>query len=95
MELLEQVRQFLNITWVDNALDSQLQRFIDSSKDYLCKVAGRDDLDFNTGLANDLLLNRVLYMNSHNQNDFQVNYNAELNALRILNTTYEQKSKGW
>ena len=78
MELLEQVRQFLNITWVDNALDSQLQRFIDSSKDYLCKVAGRDDLDFNTGLANDLLLNRVLYMNSHNQNDFQVNYNAEL-----------------
>lgn len=94
MELLEQVRQFLNITWVDNELDSQLQRFIDSSKDYLCKVAGRDDLDFNTGLANDLLLNRVLYMNSHNQNDFQVNYNAELNALRILNTTYEQKSKG-
>ena len=94
MELLEQVRQFLNITWVDNALDSQLQRFSDSSKDYLCKVAGRDDLDFNTGLANDLLLNRVLYMNSHNQNDFQVNYNAELNALRILNTTYEQKSKG-
>ena len=94
MELLEQVRQFLNITWVDNALDSQLQRFIASSKDYLCKVAGRDDLDFNTGLANDLLLNRVLYMNSHNQNDFQVNYNAELNALRILNTTYEQKSKG-
>lgn len=95
MELLEQVRQFLNITWVDNALDSQLQRFIDSSKDYLCKVAGRDDLDFNTGLANDLLLNRVLYMNSHNQNDFQVNYNAELNALRILNTTYEQNSNGW
>lgn len=94
MELLEQVRQFLNITWVDNALDSQLQRFIDSSKDYLCKVAGRDDLDFNTGLANDLLLNRVLYMNSHNQNDFQVNYNAELNALRILNTTYEQDSNG-
>lgn len=95
MELLEQVRQFLNITWVDNALDSQLQRFIDSSKDYLCKVAGRNDLDFNTGLANDLLLNRVLYMNSHNQNDFQVNYNAELNALRILNTTYEQNSNGW
>lgn len=94
MELLEQVRQFLNITWVDNALDSQLQRFIDSSKDYLCKVAGRDDLDFSTGLANDLLLNRVLYMNSHNQNDFQVNYNAELNALRILNTTYEQNSNG-
>ena len=94
MELLEQVRQFLNITWVDNALDSQLQRFIDSSKDYLCKVAGRDDLDFNTGLANDLLLNRVLYMNSHNQNNFQVNYNAELNALRILNTTYEQNSNG-
>lgn len=94
MDLLEQVRQFLNITWVDNALDSQLQRFIDSSKDYLCKVAGRDDLDFNTGLANDLLLNRVLYMNSHNQNDFQVNYNAELNALRILNTTYEQNSNG-
>lgn len=94
MELLEQVRQFLNITWVDNALDSQLQRFIDSSKDYLCKVAGRDDLDFNTGLANDLLLNRVLYMNSHNQNDFQVNYNAELNALRILNTTYEKNSNG-
>ena len=94
MELLEQVRQFLNITWVDNALDSQLQRFIVSSKDYLCKVAGRDDSDFNTGLANDLLLNRVLYMNSDNQNDFQVNYNAELNALRILNTTYEQKSNG-
>ena len=94
MELLEQVRQFLNITWVDNALDSQLQRFIDSSKDYLCKVAGRDDLDFNTGLANDLLLNRVLYMNSHNQSDFQVNYNAELNALRILNTTNEQNIKG-
>ena len=95
MELLEQVRQFLNITWFDDAFDSQLQRFIDSSIDYLGKVAGMDYLDFNTGLANDLLLNRVLYMNSHNQNDFQVNYNAELNALRILNTTYEQNSNGW
>ena len=40
------------------------------------------------------LLNIVLYMNSNHQNDFQVNYNADLNALRLLNTTHEQKSNG-
>lgn len=94
MDLLEQARQFLNITWEDKALDSQLSRYIESSKDYLIKFAEGDDLDFeNPGLPNDLLLNRVLYMNSHNQNEFETNYISELNELRILHTKNEEDNR--
>lgn len=91
MDLLALVRQFLNITWEDEALDNQLQSYIDSSKDYLNKVAGVDELDYTVAsLPQDLLLNRVLYMNSHKLSDFATNYISELNRLRVEYTTDDE-----
>lgn len=91
MDLLALVRQFLNITWEDDTLDNQLQSYIDSSKDYLNKVAGVDELDFTVAsLPQDLLLNRVLYMNSHKLSDFTTNYISELNRLRVEHTTDDE-----
>ncbi len=93
MDLLATVRQFLNITWEDEALDNQLNIYINSSKDFLNKVAGVDELDYESaGLPQDLLLNRVLYMNSHNLNDFGTNYICELNRLRIEHAKLDEQS---
>lgn len=84
-DLLEQVRNYQNITWEDSTQDNLLLNYIDSSMIYLKKVAGVDELDFTSGLANDLLLNRVLYMNSHALDDFENNYSSLLNELRMEN----------
>lgn len=83
-ELLEEVKSFLNFTWEDPAKEQRIQGYINSSIAYLKEVAGDDDLDVKTDLlAHDLLLNRVLYMDSQALDDFNKNYNGMLEELKI------------
>lgn len=84
-DLLDLNKQFQNITWEDSTQDTLLLKYIESSMTYLLKIAGVEELDFTSGLACDLLLNRVLYMNSHALDDFETNYSALLNELRMEN----------
>ena len=83
-ELLEEVKSFLNFTWVDPAKEQRIIGYVNSSIAYLKEVAGTDDLDVNSDyLAHDLLLNRVLYMDSQALDDFNKNYNGMLEELKI------------
>jgi hypothetical protein len=83
-ELLEEVKSFLNFTWVDPAKEKRILTYINSSIAYLKEVAGTDTLDVTTDhLAHDLLLNRVLYMDSQALDDFNKNYNGMIEELRI------------
>ena len=83
-ELLEEVKSFLNFTWVDPAKEERILTYINSSIAYLKEVAGDDSLDVTTDyLAHDLLLNRVLYMDSQALDDFNKNYNGMIEELRI------------
>ena len=81
--LLEEVKAFLNFTWVDPAKEQKIKNFTLSSIQYLCEVAGAQ-IDFTTDyLAKDLLLNRVLYMDSQALDDYMSNYNGMLLELKI------------
>lgn len=83
-ELLEEVKSFLNFTWEDPAKEQRILGYINSSIAYLKEVAGDDDLDVKTDLlAHDLLMNRVLYMDSQALDDFNKNYNGMLEELKI------------
>lgn len=82
--LLEEVKEFLNFTWDDPGKEKKLKSFILSSNQYLCEVAGEESIDFTKDyLAKDLLLNRVLYMDSQALDDFASNYNGMLLELKI------------
>lgn len=81
--LLDEVKDFLNFTWDDPKKEKKLKNFILSSNEYLCEVAG-EPIDFTKDyLAKDLLLNRVLYMDSQALDDFASNYNGMLLELKI------------
>lgn len=81
--LLNEVKSFINFTWDDPLKESRLVSFIESSKQYLEEVAGQT-IDFSTDhLAHDLLLNRVLYMDSQALDDFMKNYTGLIDELKI------------
>lgn len=81
--LLEEVKSYLNFTWTDAAREERIKYYINSSIAYLEEVAGVE-IDINADyLAKDLLLNRVLYMDSQALDDFLDNYNSYLEELKI------------
>lgn len=94
--LLNDVKTFINMTWTDYNRESLLKQYIRSSASYLEHTYGHA-LTFDTdngladGLAHDLLLNRVFYMNEKALDDFEPNYTSELLKLswlgKILNYT--------
>ena len=81
--LLDDAKSFLNFTWTDPARTERIRSYILSSIEYLEDVADAT-IDFDTdNLAKDLLLNRVLYMDSQALADFNSNYNSMLEELMI------------
>lgn len=93
MELLDEVNAFLNYTWPDTDRDARTQTYIDSSVAYLEEIAGKT-LDFTTDhLAKDLLLNRVLYMNSQALDDFSTNYAGLIKELSIKYLVDDQQEQ--
>lgn len=82
-KLFEQAKNYLNFTWQDEAKEKKIREYLLSSMAYLNDVAGTE-LDFiNNYLANDLLMNRVLYMDSQALPDFNNNYSGMLKELII------------
>lgn len=81
--LVNQAKSFLNFTWEDLNKEKRIEGYIDSSIAYLEAIAGQK-LDFeNNSLANDLLMNRVLYMDAQALPDFNNNYSGLLKELQI------------
>lgn len=82
-ELLQAVKNYLDITWVDTELDTKLSGIISRGMKYLDNVAG-DELDYNEeDKPRELLFDYCRYVRSNALSEFQANYLSELLTLQI------------
>jgi len=81
--LLEAVRNYLDITWTDEAGDEKLSGIIARGMKYLDSVAGAD-LDYTVeDKPRELLMDYCRYVRSNALDEFQTNYLPELLTLQI------------
>lgn len=79
--LLENVRQYLDITWEDPGLDAKLNGIVQRARSYLDRVAGQE-IDYTEDLrAQQLLLDACRYIRDDSFQDFQHDWQTELNGL--------------
>lgn len=83
MALLDEVKNYLDITWDDNETDLKLNGMIERGKKYLNRVAGKE-LDFDVDdKPKELLFDYCRYVRSNALEMFQQNYLHELLSLQI------------
>jgi hypothetical protein len=81
--LLNAVRNYLDITWIDGAGDLKITGIIERGMKYLDSVAG-EELDYTIeDKPKELLLDYVRYVRANALNEFQTNYLHELTSLQI------------
>ena len=83
MALLDEVKNYLDITYQDNQTDLKILGIIDRGKKYLNRVAGKE-LNFDIeDKPKELLLDYCRYVRSNALEMFQKNYLHELLSLQI------------
>lgn len=83
LELLTALKNYLDITWEDEAGDLKLSGLLARGMKYLSKAAGAE-LDYTTeDKPRELLFDYVRYARSNALNEFQTNYLHELLTLQI------------
>lgn len=83
MGLLEAVRDYLDITWIDPAGDIKLSGIIARGMKYIDGVAGAA-MDYSIeDKPRELLMDYCRYVRSNALNEFQQNYLHELLTLQI------------
>jgi len=81
--LLEEVKNYLDITWTDYAGDEKLSGIIARGMKYIDGVAGAT-LDYMIeDKPRELLFDYCRYVRSNALNEFQINYIHELLSLQI------------
>lgn len=80
--MLDEVKEYLKITWDDE--DNYIQRIIDRGKDYLRQLTG-SELDFEVeGQPKALLLDYCRYAYNNALEYFEENYHKELRRLILM-----------
>ena len=83
VQLLADVKNYLDITWEDNAGDLKLSGIIARGIKYINNVAGVE-LDYSTeDKPRELLFDYVRYVRANALDEFQGNYQHELLSLQI------------
>lgn len=83
-ELLAAAKNYLDITWTDEAADLKLTGQLKRGIDYIISKTGVDSSAFETeGREQELLFNYVLYDRSGSVDQFKVNYRSDLIGLRM------------
>ena len=80
-KLLEIVKNYLDITWLDEFSEKKLLIMIKNSIEYFDSKSGLKNDYTIEGRAQSLLLNRVMYERSNILHEFEVNYQKELIAF--------------
>lgn len=81
--LLEDVKNYLDITWDDEATEKKLTGIIERGMKYIDNVAG-GKMDYSKeDKAKELLLDYCRYVRSNALEQFQINYLHELLSLQI------------
>lgn len=101
-ELLNEVKDYLDITWQDEATDRKLKGQIRRGIAYLADKTGveKSASAFQCETGNDrvqgLLFNYLLYDRAGALDEFEKNYTPEINSLRRKKEVeaYETKAKG-
>jgi hypothetical protein len=81
--LLDSVKNYLDITWQDNATDTKITGIIERGIKYINGVTGAE-MDYTTeDKPKELLLDYCRYVRSNALNEFQNNYLHELLTLQM------------
>lgn len=87
--LLDDIKDYLHITWYDEKTDKNITGMIKRGMVYLQKVAGVSSLDFTQeDIPRSLLFDYVRYANSQALELFETNFRGE---LLYLNLEYQAK----
>ncbi|MCM1190740.1 MAG: hypothetical protein NC541_15805 [bacterium] len=79
--MLEELKEYLNITYDDPVTDRVLQGALERGKAVLNDYAGAE-LDYEEGLPRQLLFDYCRYVRSHAVEMFEVNFRHDLISLR-------------
>lgn len=84
-ELIDDVKNYLDITWGDEDTDKKLNGIIERGKSYLKEISGSSSaLDFDSeGLSRSLLFDYCRYARSNALEVFEKNFISDLLKLRI------------
>lgn len=83
-EIIETVKNYLDITWEDPDSDKKLSGIIERGKRYIDDVSGsQNDYADSHSKAFELLLEYVRYVRCNAFDKFAINYKSELLALQI------------
>ena len=94
MELIDEVKNYLDITYNDEETDRKLSGIVERGKAYLDSIAGKKQDYAKEGKAKELLLDYAMYVRAGRLAEFQKNYQHELIALRIQNAVSEEADDG-
>lgn len=82
-ELLSDIKNYLDITWDDEAGDIKLSGFIARGMKYINFVAGEECIYTDEDKPRELLFEYVRYVRSNALDEFQNNYLHELLTLQM------------
>lgn len=81
--LLAAVRNYIDVTWTDTALDTKLTGIIKRGQSFLDGISGKENDYSIEGQARSLLFDYVRYFRANAGDQFKINYKDELVALRL------------
>lgn len=81
--LLDDVKNYLDITFTDDTFDRKLTGIIERGADYLSEIAGADLSFAEEKRERQLLMDYCRYANANCNEDFEQNFRSELLMLRI------------
>lgn len=82
-ELLDDVKNYLDITWSDAGTDKKTTGIIERGMNYIDQVAGSPQDYSKEGKPKELLFEYCRYVRSNALNEFQNNYLSELLTLQM------------
>lgn len=83
MALLDDVKNYLDITWQDTATDNKLNGIISRGKAYLDRLSGEANGYETEGSARALLFDYVRYAMANALEDFEQNFIGELTQFQL------------
>lgn len=82
--MLEDLKNYLNITWEDEDIDKKLNNLIEESERSLNSIFGVD-IDYSDNLeARELLFNRIRYAYNNALEYFETNFSKEILRISLL-----------
>ena len=82
--LLNDIKNYLDITFVDEAFERKLAGIIERGASYLSEIAGTDISFMEEQRERQLLMDYCRYANANCIEDFEKNFRSELVILRII-----------